>query len=183
MYKIIKTMAKDRKKIIAFDLDGVIIGKPPFIPKKLLEYLYRGVVGDKLSYRYPDSRVERLIRWLSHHPAMRTPIRENIDVIKKLKKDKSVKIIAISSRYSFLKERTHQWFGYYDLTKLFENLYMNEADLEPHIFKERKIKKIKPVIYIDDDLPLIRYLRRRKLETRLIYYNRSKNDLARKLKT
>jgi hypothetical protein len=175
-------VAKTKKKFVAFDLDGVIVGKPPFMPKNLLEYLYRGVAGNRLSYRYPNSGVERCIRWISHHPAFRPPIERNIQIIKGLKKDKTFRIVAISSRYMFLKRRTHQWLSYHGLNNLFEEVYLNDNNLAPHIFKEEMLMKIKPTVYVDDDLPLIKYLSRKKLKTELVYYNYSSNNLAGKLR-
>ena len=35
---------------IGFDLDGVIIGKPPFIPNYIMEKLVRNPTGKKLGY-------------------------------------------------------------------------------------------------------------------------------------
>lgn len=82
-------MTKRSKKTIAFDLDGIIIDKPPFVPKKLLELLYRGLSENGLHYRCPESELEILIRRLSHSPVLRPPINMNIDHIKRLKRTKT----------------------------------------------------------------------------------------------
>jgi hypothetical protein len=67
-------MGKEKIKI-GFDLDGVIIGKPPFMPKYLMERLVRKK-GYGLVYRFPKSKIEKYIRWLSHFPLLRPPIKK-----------------------------------------------------------------------------------------------------------
>ncbi|OGM18367.1 hypothetical protein A2686_04400 [Candidatus Woesebacteria bacterium RIFCSPHIGHO2_01_FULL_38_10] len=76
--------SKRKIKKIAFDLDGVFINKPPFIPRKVIEWLYRSHRNNKkLSYRMPTTKIERLIRSFSHHHLFRPPIKKNIEFAKK----------------------------------------------------------------------------------------------------
>jgi uncharacterized HAD superfamily protein len=151
-----------RKKIrIGFDLDGVIIGKPPFIPQFLLEALVREHKNRHLSYRFPDSNLERMVRVASHYPLLRPPIRKNIKIIKELNKSNNYSLYVVSSRYSFLEDRTKQWFRFYRLRKFFKEIHTNLKDEQPHLYKEKMIKKLKLNVFIDDDLPLLGYLRKR----------------------
>lgn len=143
---------------IGLDLDGVIIDKPPLVPKKLLEWLVRSYKNKGLAYRYPISRFEQLIRWLSHHPLFRPPIRENLEFIKKIAKKKKYKLYLISGRYSFLEDRTWQWLRKHKVENLFEEIFINLKNEQPHLFKEKMIKNLKIDIFIDDDLPLASYL-------------------------
>ena len=101
------------KKIkIGVDLDGVIIGKPPLVPKKFLEYLFKGKrKNSRLHYRFPKSKLEQKIRILSHYWFLRPPLKKNLDQIKKLLKNKKYEVFFVSSRYSFLKNKTKQWFA------------------------------------------------------------------------
>ncbi|OGM13821.1 hypothetical protein A3A76_04900 [Candidatus Woesebacteria bacterium RIFCSPLOWO2_01_FULL_39_23] len=154
---------------IGFDLDGVIIGKPPFIPNYIMEKLVRNPTGKKLGYRYPKYSIERKIRILSHYPLFRPPIRNNINLIKELYKSNAYTLYVVSSRYSFLKSRTRQWFGYYKLRRFFKEIYINDFDEQPHLFKERMIKRLGLHVFIDDDLLLLKYLRTRSKDIDLIY--------------
>ncbi len=166
---------KRKKKLIriGFDLDGVIIDKPPLVPKFLLEMLVRkNSKNRKLAYRYPASRLEKTIRVLSHHPLFRPPIEENVKIIKELYKSKKYKIFVVSSRYSFLEKRTREWFKFYHLGGFFEKIYINSNDEQPHLFKERMIKELKLDLFIDDDLPLLNYLKRRLRNVELIHVER-----------
>jgi uncharacterized HAD superfamily protein len=144
---------------IGFDLDGVIINKPPFVPALLMELLVRAHNKKDLSYRFPNTKLEQFVRWFSHHPMFRPPIKKNINLIHQLYKNKNYELYVVSSRYSFLDKRTKQWFDYYCFDRLFKKIYINLKNEQPHKFKERMIKKLKLKVFIDDDLPLLNYLR------------------------
>lgn len=143
---------------IGLDLDGVIIDKPPLVPKKLLEWLVHSHKNKGLAYRYPISWFEQLIRWLSHSPFFRPPIEPNLKFIKKLAKNKNYKLYLISGRYSFLKDRTWEWLKRHKIENLFEKIFINLKNEQPHLFKEKMIKNLKIDIFIDDDLLLTSYL-------------------------
>lgn len=172
---------KKKIKKIGFDLDGVLINKPPFITKSLLEWLVRSHNTTKLSYRYPKHNLERWTRWLSHHPIFRPPLKNNIRIVKKLSREEKCRLYAISSRYKFLEERTKEWFRYHRLNDVFESIYINLNNEQPHLFKERMIKKLKIEVFIDDDLHLIQYLRRRIIGIKVIHASERKKGLKESL--
>jgi len=161
-----------QKKIkIAFDLDGVIIDKPPFIPKSLLEWLFRGGTGDIFSCRYPTCKVDQLLRKISHFYLFRPPIKKNITFLKKLSKNKQFEFFVISSRYSFLTNETKNWFQKREIDGLFKKIYLNTNDLKPYLFKEKILKELKPDIFIDDDKEIISYLKEKIPHVRFYYFD------------
>jgi len=164
------------KKVIKIgcDLDGVIIGKPPLMSKKLLERLFKGGCGKGLHYRFPKNKLEQRIRILSHFWLIRPAIKKNVIAIKKLVKNKNVRIYAVSSRYSFLKKRTEQWFAKRKLNNLFEKFYLNIDDEQPHIFKEKMIKKLKLDYFLDDDPAIVKYLKRKVKKTEIVWVENNK---------
>ena len=140
---------KSKIKRIGFDLDGVVIDKPPIIPKRLLEAIYRGNTDSKkLVYRFPTNSAEIKLRQLSHHPILRPPIKEQVHLIQQLHKSRKYKMFAVTSRYSFLKKRTKQWLDYYNLNRFFERIFINETDQQPHLFKESAIRRLNLDIFI-----------------------------------
>jgi len=156
------------KKIkIAFDLDGVIIDKPPFISKRLLERLFRGKKEKKLHYRFPKSKLEIFIRKLSHFYLFRPPIKENIKFIKKLAKNKKYELYVVSGRYSFLRPETDIWLKKCGLVGVFKEIYINGKDEQPHLFKERKLEEVKADIFIDDDSLLADYLAEKNIDAKV----------------
>lgn len=143
---------------IGFDLDGVFIDKPPFISKRLIEWLYRGH-DHRLFYRIP-SKTEQFIRILTHYPIFRPALRRNVEFIKRLNND-SNKYYLISSRFGFLKDRTESIVNRYQLVDIFYKMYFNFDDNQPHVFKEKMLRKLVIDRYVDDDLPLLKFLAKR----------------------
>ena len=143
---------------IAFDLDGIIIDKPPLIPKKLLERLFRGKNKNGLHYRFPHSKLEQKIRKLSHFYLLRPPINQNIKFIRDLAENKKYELYIISGRYSFLEKETEIWLEKRKIKNLFKKIFINLENEQPHMFKEKVLKLIKPGIFIDDDGLLSDYL-------------------------
>ncbi|PIS14725.1 hypothetical protein COT64_01045 [Candidatus Shapirobacteria bacterium CG09_land_8_20_14_0_10_39_12] len=145
---------------IAFDLDGVIINKPPLIPKDWIEWLFRGWRKRKngLCYRFPKSKSEIFVRKLSHFYLLRTPVKTNLKLVKKLSSDPKYDLFVVTSRYSFLKKETTILFKKWHLNNIFKEVFLNGQDEQPHLFKERILKELKPIIFVDDDKEIINYL-------------------------
>lgn len=154
---------------IGFDLDGVVIDKPFFVPQILLERLVRKKTDHQLLYRYPQSSIERQIRIASHHPVLRPPITKNINLIKELFRSKKYILFVVSSRYSFLEKRTKEWFRYYKMKKFFKEIYINLDDEQSHLYKEKMVKKLKLNVFIDDDKPLLKYLKSKINNVEFVY--------------
>lgn len=141
---------------IGFDLDGIFVDKPPFIPKRVIEWLYKK--HDRaLSYRLP-SKFEQKIRKFSHKSHFRPPIKNNIKLLQKIKKNTPYQFFLITSRFYFLKEETEKIIKKYRIDKLFHHKVFNNNDTQPHIFKDVALKKHKIHYYIDDDIMMLKYL-------------------------
>lgn len=156
---------------IGFDLDKIFIDYPPFIPTNLIDRLYKQKSNGVLLYRIP-SKLEQIIRVISHYPFLRPPILENIEFVKKLTSNKKNKYYLVSSRFSFLKDQTDNIIGKYNLSKIFNSMFFNFQDQQPHTFKDQVIKKMKIDLYVDDDLPLLEYLANKNINTKFFWLNR-----------
>lgn len=141
---------------IGIDFDKVFVNYPPFIPGFIIEYLYKRR-NHGLSYRIPG-KIEQKIRIFSHLPIFRHPIKNNIESLRKIFDKGDSKIFLVSSRFSFLRDRTNLWDKRNNMFKYFEKTYFNFADEQPHIFKDKIIKKERIEKFIDDDLDLLNYL-------------------------
>jgi hypothetical protein len=149
-------MAKRVK--IAFDLDGIFVDKPPFIPKRLIELLFKGHVGEGLYYRFPSLGLEQLIRKVSHFYLFRPPIKNNIDFLKGLAQGGKYELFIVSARYSFLEKVTWFWLKRRGLAGFFKKVYLNLGNRQPHLYKKEVLEKLKPDIFIDDDPQLALFL-------------------------
>lgn len=152
-------MIKEKKYRIGIDLDGVIVGKPFFMPKSVLEWLYRAHNGNCKKYRMPTFLPEIYLRKASHHWLMRPPMRKNLNKIKEIINKPKINTYFISGRFSFLNHRTQVWLKKhlpdFDLNRVF----INTQNEQPHLFKEKKIKQLDLKEFFDDDPITVEYLR------------------------
>ncbi len=161
---------------VGFDLDGIFIDRPPFIPRGILEWLYRGPQNHEPRYRFPTTKVEQYIRKFSHHSFFRPKIYQNVEFLKHFSKDKKNSIFLISSRYQFLERETLKILRKYYLDNYFIKIYLNTKNEQPHLFKERVINKLKINMFVDDDLELLNYLKKCYPKIKLFWYNSDNTD-------
>jgi len=155
---------------IGFDLDKIFINTPPIVPKKIIEWLYKGEPNGSLKYRSP-TKAEQIIRILSHYPLLRSPITENMNYVKNLAAVGKNKYYLISSRFSFLKKRTDNIIKRYSFDKIFNAMYFNYGNKQPHLFKNEIIKKLELDMFVDDDLQLLEYLTDKNPKTKFFWLN------------
>lgn len=154
---------------IGFDLDKVFIDYPPLVPDGVIERLYRKKLNGTLAYRIP-SRPEQAIRRLSHVSLFRPPIRKNIDFLSTISK-KEHQLYLISSRFRFLESVTVALMKKYGFTDIFEEMYFNFDNEQPHLFKDKILSKLQLDRYVDDDLYLLRYLLPIHTKTNFYWFN------------
>lgn len=142
---------------LGFDFDKIFINYPPFVPQWLIEKIYKKNEGLNLSYRIPG-RFEQKIRQLFHTQFLRSPIKENILALKDIAKTNEHQLFLVSSRFSFLRKQTETIAKAYGLSVLFKEMHFNFENIQPHEFKNKMIKLKKIKRYIDDDLPLLKFL-------------------------
>lgn len=155
---------------VGFDLDKIFIDYPPFVPDGLIDRLYKKKSNDELSYRIP-SKMEQIIRLISHYSLFRPPIKKNIEIIRKLRQKNTDKYYLISSRFSFLRNKTEALIKKHELDKFFDGLFFNFKNEQPHFFKKSVIEKLKIDLYVDDDLRLLNYLLLENSKTKFFWLN------------
>jgi len=159
---------------IGFDLDKIFINYPPFVPSRIIDLFYKGKPNGSLKYRIP-SRIEQIIRIFSHYPFFRPPIIGNMNYIKSLALANKNKYYLISSRFSFLEKKTENLVKRYNLDKLFNAMYFNYKNEQPHLFKNDIIEKLQLDMYVDDDLQLLEYLVEKNSKTKFFWLNKNLN--------
>lgn len=154
---------------IGFDFDKVFVNYPPFVPDFIIDWFYKKK-NHNLYYKIPGS-LEQKIRILSHHPLLRPQIKENINVLERMAKQKQHEIYLVSGRFGFLKDRTEKWVKRYNVDIFFKKLYFNFSNKQPHLFKLEMIKKLKIKHFIDDDLDLLLFLSDKLKDVKLYWLN------------
>jgi len=155
---------------IGFDLDNIFIHNPPFIPKKIIERLYRDKADGMPHYRIPG-KIEQKIRQFSHLPIFRHPITNNLTFLNELSQDKQHTLFLISSRFGFLKKQTETLAKKYKFYTIFKKMYFNFENKQPHIFKNEVLKMLNLDRYIDDDLSLLKFLDKNQKNTQFFWLN------------
>ncbi|HUW24517.1 MAG TPA: hypothetical protein VMW04_02705 [Patescibacteria group bacterium] len=167
-----------RKIRVAFDLDGVIVDKPPLIPQRLIDRLFKGGNQRELRYRFPRFKLEKYLRKISHYYLFRPPIGNNIALIRRLAREKEYELFVISGRYSFLKDETKNWLKKRELEDLFAEVFVNLGDEQPHLFKERMLRKIKADIFVEDDEEIASFLKEKLSSLKVVCPSNKKIEIS-----
>lgn len=156
-----------------FDLDRVLIDYPPLVPPNIINWLYRDHKAKKeLRYRYPKNNLEKSFRLLTHHHFFRPQITKSVEFLKEFHKNHPKdKFFLITGRYAFLEKQTHRILDRYKLKKYFHEIHINLADEQPHLFKEKVIKKFKIDTMVDDNLDLLLHLKKSLPRLICFWYN------------
>lgn len=162
---------------IGFDLDGIFVDKPPFIPKSVIELLYRGR-DHTLTYRIP-SKPEQFIRRVSHMAMFRPPIRQNIQFMKRQKHLKHTYFL-ISGRFGFLQKETKTILRAHAIHEMFSQVILNTDNEQPHLFKNIMIKKWNIDRFVDDDLPLLKFLAQKNPQTVFFWLHGMRKKITQK---
>lgn len=158
---------------IGFDLDKVLIDYPPFIPEGIIDRFYKKRAKGILLYRIP-SKPEQFIRKCIHFPLFRQPITQNLNFLRTFSK-KDHKLYLISSRFGFLKKLTSDLIKRHKLDTIFDEMYFNFDNEQPHLFKDEIVNKLKLHLYVDDDLSLLQYLAKRNKKIKFYWLTKHKN--------
>lgn len=159
---------------IGFDLDKVFIDYPPFVPDRVIDKLYKKKANGTLLYRVP-TRPEQVFRRLTHLSFLRPPIRQNIKVLESISKDNN-KLYLISSRFGFLEDLTLTLMQRHGFDKIFDGMYFNFKNEQPHEFKDRILKKLDLDVYVDDDFHLLKYIAKQHKKTRFFWLTNTKHS-------
>ncbi len=155
---------------VGFDLDGVIFYNPARIIRPIIASIKRLFFHKtRLKFYYPQSPLEKSLWHLFHKSSIF--IAPGLDDVKKLVKNKKIKAYIITARYSFMGKELLHWFAKHELDRIFSELYYNKHDEQPHLFKERLIKKLNLDYYVEDNYDIVKHLHTKKSTKVLWIYN------------
>jgi hypothetical protein len=149
---------KNKVLKVGFDLDGVLLYNPARIFRPIIYFIKKYILKRKTNqFYYPKNKLEQLI-WLFLHKSSLFPAPE-VKEIKQLIKEKKIKAYVISARYESLKEDFLFWKKKIDPENLFSSWYYNEKNNQPHLYKEKMIKKLNLDIFVEDNWDIAKYLK------------------------
>ncbi|HSW96264.1 MAG TPA: hypothetical protein VLF89_00405 [Candidatus Saccharimonadales bacterium] len=160
---------------IGFDLDKIFINHPPYISDKLVDRLYKQKTKENLFYRIP-SKTEQLLRLATHAKTFRKPMKENIQFLEELTQKKNNRYYLVTGRFGFLKKKTEAFIIKYNFGKIFDGMYFNYDNQQPHQFKDTIIKYLHLDKYVDDDLDLLKYLSQNNSNASFFWFNKKNQE-------
>jgi len=148
-----------RKEIIhiGLDFDGVVAYNPLRVVRGPITYIKRRFLKKKKTEFYiPTSPFMKFIFWLPHQWSF-FPGR-GMERLKQLVEEGKVEACIVSGRYGYLDAEIPQWLKRRGLTKTFTAVYANKNNEQPHLFKERMLKKLKLDYFIEDNFDIVQHL-------------------------
>ena len=153
-------MKKQSRKIlkVGFDLDGVLLYNPARIFRPLIAFIKNIFFNHQqmLTFYYPKTKLEKWLWWFFHKSSLF--VADGFEEINNLVQQKKIKAYLITARYSFLKKDLDQWLKRMKIDHYFSGIYYNKNDEQPHLFKEKLIKKLNLDIFVEDNWDIVKYL-------------------------
>ncbi len=131
---------------IGFDLDGVIAARPRIFKLNHVKGRYRTAVAVWEQWFW------RIVM------TVRKPAYQFLPAVMELKRNGN-RLFLISGRLAFLEDVTLWWLTKYDLRELFEEVFINVRNEQPHFYKERLIKQYKIEEYYEDEIFAASYIK------------------------
>jgi spore coat polysaccharide biosynthesis predicted glycosyltransferase SpsG len=144
---------------VGFDLDGVLLYNPARVFRPItvaLKELLPKKKNDAIHFYYPKNFYEKLLWRVIHLSSLF--IAEGLSEINVLAKEKKIEAYIITSRYDCLKDDFERWLKKMDAHLIFVDSFHNAKDLQPHIFKEQKIKELGLDYFVEDNWDIVRHI-------------------------
>ena len=155
---------------VGFDLDGVLLYNPARIIRPIISLIKHIFSKRKrLSFYYPKSPFKQWLWRLFHKSSIF--IAPGIGDIRELVRHKKIEAYIITARYSFLGKELTEWIKKNKFDTVFAAVYYNKEDEQPHLFKERMIKKLNLQVFVEDNYDIVDHLSKKKLARILWIYN------------
>ncbi len=145
---------------VGFDLDGVVLYNPTRIIRPLVAFFKKTFLKKtETKFYYPKTKVEKVF-WSLLHRSSLFPA-PGLEDLKRLVAEGKVKAYLISSRYNFLGGDFDKWAEKIKAKGYFEGCFYNKNNEQPHLFKEKIIKKLDLDIFVEDNWDIVKYLNSR----------------------
>jgi len=156
---------------VGFDLDGVILYNPLRFARPVIAFMKKVFLKKKnLHFHYPKNFPERWLLTVYHkfslYPA------SGFNEVKKMSKSGKIEPYVITSRYDLFKKDFERSMEQIAAKKIFKSCYYNQDDEQPHLYKERMIKKLKLDVFFEDNWNIVQYLNEKCPKTKILWiYN------------
>lgn len=161
-----KVMNKEKIKI-GFDMDGVILFNPSRIFRSLISKSKKAhlIHRQELEFYHPNSPLEDFFWLLIHKSSFK--LAAGFQELEELALNNRLELYVISARFACLKPDTKRWLKVINRRQIFKNLYFNDKDEQPHLFKKRMVEKLKLDYFVEDNWDVVSYLAKNQKQTQI----------------
>lgn len=146
-----------RKLKVGFDFDGVVAYNPLRIFRQPVAS-FKNIFFKKkeTSFFVPKTSWQKWIWTILHETSVFPSY--GIEKLKEMVQNGEIEAYIVTGRYSFLEESFYRWLKKHGLEKTFKGYYLNKANEQPHLFKERMLKKLGLDIFVEDNWDIVQHL-------------------------
>lgn len=165
-----KTAPKPIK--VGVDLDGVILYNPIRIGRPLVTGFKKYILQKKkTTFTIPQTPLQKFIWKLLHKTSFF--VAPGFTDLQRMVKNNQIEAYLITARFDFLKPDLDQWLTKINANKIFKEIYYNQKNEQPHLYKLRIIKSLNLDYFIEDNWDIVKNLVVAKgLKTKIIWiYN------------
>ena len=89
------------------------------------------------------------------------PAKSGLREIERLKTQGKINPILLTGRFDLSREKVQKILSRAGFPNLFTEIIVNEKNEQPHLFKERVIVEKKMEVYVEDNIDIVLYLRKK----------------------
>lgn len=148
----------EQKIKIGFDMDGVILYNPSRIFRSLISRSKKAHLFPRkeLEFYHPSSNLEKFL-WLMVHKSS-FKLADGFKDLEELALNGNFELYVVSARFACLQSDTKKWQRIINRKNIFKEIYFNDHDEQPHMFKKRMIEKLKLDYFVEDNWDVASYL-------------------------
>ncbi|MFO0704281.1 MAG: hypothetical protein U0525_06230 [Patescibacteria group bacterium] len=162
---------------VGFDLDGVLFFNPLRVVRKPIELVKRHILKkNTMQFYIPKSRAEKLM-WKIVHMSSLKPAK-GYELIRELKEKGIIEPYIITARFACLANDFKRCVKRLKGNEYFAGTFYNEQDEQPHLFKERMVKKLGLDFFVEDNWNIVDHLRKNTNTKVLWISNAMDQDIA-----
>ncbi|MCA9372067.1 hypothetical protein KC726_04165 [Candidatus Woesebacteria bacterium] len=142
---------------VGFDLDGVLLYNPARIVRPFIAHVKKQFFPqEKTTFHIPQGEIEKRLWEFLHLSSFF--ISPGFTDIKELVQLKKIDGYIITARYSFLQGNFETWKRKLEAKRWFKASIMNSSNMQPHLYKEKMVKRYNLDYFIEDNWDIVKYL-------------------------
>lgn len=155
---------------VGFDFDGVIAYNPLRIARFPIVYAKRKLFGVReMKFYYPKYWWQKVF-WVILHKSSVFPAK-GVTLLKKAVEEGYIEAHLVTGRYRFLDKDLQDWLDKHRLKNVFTTINVNKDNEQPHLFKEKMIRKNNFDFFIEDNWDIVKYLSQKNITKMYWIYN------------